>query len=172
MRLIKRVEKFKLVHWRKLFVRERREIIPDVTSLRVSSERARGIRFDFRQWITPVVRKKIVFQKIGRHHCGAEPCFSFAGVRIDVCCRLLAGMTSRAAFGKNFFSARHYSDIRGDVSLSTRRIAEMERLKPAKKCGDICQALFGRPPENGMLARISNLERFLRREPDQPVVPC
>src|SRR6478752_10335310 len=81
-------------------------------------------------------------------------------------------MTSRAAFGKNFFSARHYRDIRGDVSLSTRRIAETERLKPAKKCGDICQALFGRPPENGMLARISNLERFLRREPDQPVVPC
>jgi len=43
----------------------------------------------------------------------------------------------------------------------------MERLKPAKKAVDICQTLFGRAPENGMLARISNLERFLRREPNQ-----
>ena len=81
-------------------------------------------------------------------------------------------MTRRAAFGKNFFSARHHRGIRGDISLSTRCIGEMERLKPAKKSGDICQTLFGRAPENGMLACISNLERFLRREPDQPVVPC
>src|SRR4029077_4335390 len=146
MRLIKGVEKFKLVDWRELFVRERREIVPDVATLRVSSERARRIRFDFCQRIAPVVRKKIVFQKIGRQHRSAEPCFSFAGVWIDVCCRLLTGMTRRAAFSKNFLSARHYRGIRGDVSLSIGRIGEMERLKPAKKGGDVCQTLFGCAP--------------------------
>jgi hypothetical protein len=48
----------------------------------------------------------------------------------------------------------------------------MERLKPAKKGGDICQTLFCRAPENGMLACISDLERFLGSESDQAIVAC
>ena len=32
------------------------------------------------------------------------------------------------------------------------------------------QPLFGRAPKNGMLARIGNFERLLRRQTDQPVV--
>src|SRR4029077_19166088 len=93
-----------------------------------------------------------------------------AGMRIDIRRRVFARATDCAAFGKNFFSARHHSSVCSDVSLPAGRSGEINWLKPAEKGGDICQTLFGRAPENGMLPRISNLERFLRREADQPLV--
>src|SRR5262245_28274746 len=81
-------------------------------------------------------------------------------------------MTRRAAFSENFSSARHHGSIRGDVSLSARHVSEVKWLKRAEKGGDICQTLFGRAPENRMLLRIGNLERFLRRKANQTVVTC
>ena len=48
----------------------------------------------------------------------------------------------------------------------------MERFEPAEKGGDICQTLFGGAPENGMFARIRNLERLLGHKSDQAIVAC
>ena len=93
-------------------------------------------------------------------------------MRVDINRWLFAGVTRRAAFGENFFSAGHRGGICGDVGLSTGSIGEMKWLKPTEKGGDICQTLFGRAPENGMLPRVENFEGFLRRESDQAIVPC
>ncbi len=57
-----------------------------------------------------------------------------------------------------------------DVSRAARRIGEMKWLKSAKEGGDISHTFLGRAPEDGMLARIRDFERLLRRETDEAVV--
>ena len=71
-----------------------------------------------------------------------------------------------------FLAARQHCFVGRDVSGPAGRINQPVGFQLFKEGGDIVQALFGCAPENRMLARISNLERFLRREPDQPVVSC
>ena len=53
------------------------------------------------------------------------------------------------------------------IGRAARRIGEMKRLQLSEKRRDVRQPFFGRAPEDGMLARIGNFERLLRRQTDQ-----
>jgi hypothetical protein len=47
----------------------------------------------------------------------------------------------------------------------------MVRLQLAKERADIRETLFGRQPEGGMFPRVGDLERLLRNQTEQPIVP-
>ena len=101
------IEEFQLIDRRKFLVGLRGKIVPDVTGFRVRPERASGVGLDLGQWITLVVRQKIVLEKIRFHHRCAEPGFSLARMRIDIRRRLFARMTGGTTLCENFLSPRH-----------------------------------------------------------------
>src|SRR2546423_14064983 len=158
------IVKVELVDGRKLLVSLRRKIIPALARLCVCSEGAGRVRLDHAQRITLLVPKKIVLQEVWLHDLRAEPCDPLGALRIGRAGRLFARVTTSAAFRENSFAAHHHRFIVTDQIGAAWCISETKRLQLAKEGRDLVDALFGREPEDGVLARVRNFEWLLRLE--------
>src|SRR5437868_1439533 len=79
-------------------------------------------------------------------------------------------MTTRAAFRENSFATSHHCFVVTDQVGAAWCVREVKRFQLPKEGRDVVEPFFSGEPEDGVLARVRDLEWLLGGQAEQAIV--